>query len=199
MKKIFIFIAVMGLSLVARAGDDTAATRLHIEAQGYDSINGGKDDFARPLQAVAVKFEAPIQRVGAYRNDKALLVKMSVAETRRIEALRQKLIMMYVRDYTGCKIDPNARWQLVVACDPDTGLTDGKETLKDLPSSEGIYLNRPQLNYQIVHGWYCLIDKKTKTVVLDKEVNGNGAVIDTALDDFSRKLVMDFADNIKAK
>jgi hypothetical protein len=199
MKQIFIFLAAMVLCAAAYAGDDMAATRLHSMGKDYDLINGGNSDFPRPLGAIAVKFETPIEEIGAYKNGHAYLAKMSVPEVRRIEALRRKLITMYVRTYSGCNIDQNSRWELIIACDPAAGLTDGKEQIKDMPSEDGIDLTSRRLTYPVVRGWYCLVDKKTKTVVLDKEVSGNGAVIDTALDDFSRKLVMDFADNIKEK
>lgn len=199
MKQIFIFLTAMLLCAVAHAGDDVAAMRLHSMSKDYDSINGGSSDFPRPIGSIVIKFETPIERTGTYKNGYAHLVKMSAAEARRIEALRRKLISMYVRTYSGCNIDQNSRWELVIACDPDTGLTDGKDQIRDIPSDNGISLTSRQLTYPVVHGWYCLVDKKTKTVLLDKEVSGNGAVIDTALDDFCRKLVMDFADNIKEK
>jgi hypothetical protein len=76
---------------------------------------------------------------------------------------------------------------------------DGKDQIKEIPPDETINVASLRLTYPFVHGWYCLVDKKTKTAVLDKEITGSGAVIDTALDDFCRKLVMDFVDNIKAK
>ena len=199
MKLLFTILAAIGLCGVVYAGDDMAATRLHTMSNDYDAINGGDADFVRPLQEIAIKFEAPIERIGTYKSGKAILVKMSKAEARRVEALRQKLITMYVKDYAGCKINPKARWELIVACDPDTGLTDGEKQIKEMSSEEGVNLNSLMLTYPVVHGWYCLVDKKTKTAFLDKEVTGSGAVIDTALDDFSTKLVFDFAANVKEK
>jgi len=198
MKKIFFFLAAIACCFAVQAGDDAAATRLHTMSNDYDAITGGTSDFTRPLGAVAVKFESPIENVAAYKGDKAILLKISKAEAVRVEALRRKLIEMYVRTYAGCKIDPNSQWQLIIACDPNTGLTDEKDQINDVPE-EGVTFGRSKLTYPVVHGWYCLINKKAKTVVLDREVSGSGSAIDTALDDFSKKLVLDFADNIKEK
>jgi len=199
MRLVFIFLAAIGLCGAVYAGDDMAAMHLHSLNPDYDSITGGSDDFTRPLEAVAIKFESPLEMTGAYKNGKAVMVKMSAAEVHRVEGLRRKFIEMYIKSYTGCRIDPKARWELVIACDPNTGLTDGGNQIADLPTDDGINLNGHKLTYPVVHGWYCLVDRKKKTVAFDRDFTGTGSAIDIALDDFCRKLILDFADTIKEK
>ena len=51
--------------------------------------------------------------------------------------------------------------------------------------------------YPLIKGRFYLINKRKNVLVYHREIRGTGAVIDTAIDDFAKKVALGFCDALE--
>jgi len=195
MKRLLILLAALSVPFLLMADDDVGAVRLHALGKEFSKIKPGPEDFKRPVRAVALNFQGGVRYLRRYADRRVNLRKISPRESKRVQSLLENLVKGYLPYYGACQISARSDWELVIYCDLKTGLEmDETYPIEDLPGEDGaLNIGKRRFIYPTVRGSYYLIDKKSGAVVTHNDITGTGSVIDTAIDDFAKKLVLDFS------
>lgn len=196
---IVICLFLMGLSAVY-ADNDTGATRLHVQCPQYKDFKPSTGKLSFQLRDINVNIFSAPEYNAAVEKGRMNLKEMNKAEKKRVRELLSRLTTMYVPHYSNCRTTEPSDYELLIVCDTRIGLDVDENSTRfgDAPLNQsGVDIKGRHFIYPIVRGWYYLLNKKDKTVILFDELTGTGSVIDTAIDDFAKNVISDFSEKIK--
>ena len=196
----FFLLLLLGITNVA-ADDLGGAIKLHALGKEYQSFSAYKEVLPVPLQCFSLRIKSGVEYGVDYNDGKLVADRLPYPEQKRVLSLLAEYLSRYLRTFSGCNLDAHCDYQVVVACEQRASaqIEDNANTVVvPVPSADLNWsIDKPSRIQPLVQGSYYLINLRDNSLIFHRQINGVGAVLDIAIDDFARKLALDFSRSLK--